>query len=265
MVSAGCINFIGAAYLSSSGALRAGAGLVTLAVASSLQPAIAAQLPEVTYLPLPESSPGTVAPEAAGLVHDECAGYRVLLLGCGLGRTDSARQYVDSLLSQPGLPPLILDADGLNLLAQIPGWQSKIPAGAVLTPHPGEMSRLTGLSIAEIQQDRTGTARRYAWELNCIIVLKGAFTVIAAPDGRCRISPFANPGLASAGTGDVLSGVIAGLAGQGLELYDAASLGVFLHGEAGEKVKAQLGDAGMLASDLLPALPVVIKNLKTKS
>jgi NAD(P)H-hydrate epimerase len=124
------------------------------------------------------------------------------------------------------------------------------------------MARLTGVSVAEIQADRAGTARRAASEWGKTVILKGAYTVVAAPDGRCRISPLANPGLASAGTGDVLAGVIAGQLAQGLSLFDAAALGVWLHAQAGEMVKANLGDAGMIASDLLPVLPLVIKQLK---
>jgi NAD(P)H-hydrate epimerase len=124
------------------------------------------------------------------------------------------------------------------------------------------MSRLCGLSLDEVLSDRPGAARKFAAAWQKMVVLKGAYTVIAAPDGRCRISPFANPGLASAGTGDVLAGVIAGLAAQGLDLFNAASLGVYLHGAAGEKIRNELGDTGMLASDLLPALPVIIKQLK---
>lgn len=263
MVSAGCVNFIGAAFLSCSGVLRSGAGLVTLAAAERLIPAIAGRLAEVTYLPLPESKQGTVASEAAKTLSRELENYRVLLLGCGLGQTEETLKYVDSLLTKKNLPPLILDADGLNLLAKIPGWEKKIPLNTVLTPHPGEMSRLAGLSIDDIQKDRTGIALNYAKKWKRVLVLKGAFTVIAAPDGRHRISPYANPGLATAGTGDVLAGVIAGLAAQGLDVFDAAALGVYLHGAAGEKVRAEMGDTGMIASDLLPILPKVIKELKT--
>lgn len=124
------------------------------------------------------------------------------------------------------------------------------------------MARLSGLDIAEIQSDRAGITQRYAQEWQKTIVLKGAFTVIASPDGGCQISPFANPGLASGGTGDVLAGVIAGLLAQGLSLFDAAALGVYLHGKAAEVVKDTLGDTGMLASDLLPVLPLVIKQLR---
>jgi ADP-dependent NAD(P)H-hydrate dehydratase / NAD(P)H-hydrate epimerase len=264
MVSAGCANFIGAAYLACSGALRAGAGLVTLATAKSLTPAIAARLAEVTYLPLPESGTGTIAAAAGEIILKELTEYRVLLLGCGLGRNADTQKYVDLLISAKDLPPLIIDADGLNVMAQIPGWDKKIPRDTVLTPHPGEMSRLTGKTIDDIQKDRTGSALALAKKLNCTVLLKGAYTVIAARDGRCRISPYANPGLATAGTGDVLAGVIAGLAAQKLDLFDAAALGVYLHGEAGEIVRAEIGDTGLIASDLSPVIPKVIKELKTR-
>jgi NAD(P)H-hydrate epimerase len=262
LVNAGSINYIGAAYLACSGALRVGAGLVTLATTPTLQPIIASRLAEVTYLPLPETKRGIISVEAADIVRRECAQYNVLLAGCGLGQNPSSAEFIVSLLFKPGLPPLVLDADALNILAGIPDWWRKIPDNAVLTPHPGEMSRLSGLSVDEVQADRPSIARKCAAAWRKTVVLKGAYTVIAAPDGRCRVSPFANPGLASAGTGDVLAGIIAGLAAQGLELFDAASLGVYLHGAVGEKIRSELGDTGMLASDLLPALPVVIKQLK---
>jgi ADP-dependent NAD(P)H-hydrate dehydratase / NAD(P)H-hydrate epimerase len=264
LVSAGSINYIGAAYLACSGALRAGAGLVTLATGGSLQPIIASKAAEITYLPLPESEPGVISPKAAGIVQGESTKYNALLAGCGLGQNPATAKYVTSFLVTKDLPPLVLDADGLNILAKIPGWEKKIPLDTVLTPHPGEMARLTGFSIEEIQKDRTGTALTWAKKWRRTVVLKGAFTVIAAPDGRCRISPYANPGLATAGTGDVLAGVITGLAAQRLDLFDAACLGVYLHGEAGEKVRAEMGETGMLASDLLPVLPKVIKELKAR-
>ncbi|MBL7125894.1 MAG: NAD(P)H-hydrate dehydratase [Dehalococcoidales bacterium] len=262
LVVAGSVNYIGAAYLACSGALRAGAGLVTLATASSLQPVLAAKLTETTYLPLPEANTGIIAKEAAALINKNLKSYDVLLLGCGLGQSDSVSELISSLLFQKNLPLLVLDADALNTLARIPRWWQKLAGDAILTPHPGEMSGLSGLTIAEIQSDRVGVARKYAREWQKTIVLKGAFTVIASPDGNCRISPFANPGLASGGTGDVLAGAIAGLVPQGLSLFDAASLGVYLHGKAGELVKDTLGDTGMLASDLLPVLPGVIKQLR---
>ena len=263
LVAAGSINFIGAAYLACTGALRVGAGLVTLATAGSLQPVLAAKLTEATYLPLPESRPGITSVEAAGTIHRQCGQYNILLLGCGLGQNPPTVEFASSLLLKAGLPLLVLDADALNILARLPNWWQQLTNDAILTPHPGEMSRLCGLTVDEIQADRPGIACRFAAAWRKTVVLKGAFTVIAAPDGRCRISPFANPGLASAGTGDVLAGCIAGLAAQGLPLFEAASLGVYLHGATGEMIRNQLGDAGMIASDLLPALPLTIKRLKS--
>ena len=264
LVVAGSINYIGAAYLACSGAIRVGAGLVTLATANSLQPILASKLTEVTYLPLPESRPGIISLEAAKLIHQQFSNYNVLLLGCGLGQSQSTIRFIRSVLFRlkPAPPFLVLDADALNTLAKIPKWWQQLSDDAILTPHPGEMARLAGVSIGEVQSDRVGIAKKIASEWHKTIVLKGAYTVIATPDGQAKISPIANPGLASAGTGDVLTGAIAGLVAQGLSFFDAATCGVYLHGEAGEMVKARLGDAGMIATDLLPALPLVIKQLK---
>jgi hydroxyethylthiazole kinase-like uncharacterized protein yjeF len=264
MVVAGSANYIGAAYLACSGALRAGAGLVTLATAGSLMPIVASKLAEVTYLPLPESQPGIISIEAAEIVQRECGQYDVMLLGCGLGQNASTVKFVNMLAGKKGLPPLVVDADGLNIMSRTSAWRQQLPDNTILTPHPGEMSRLCGLTVEQIQADRAGIAGKYAVEWHKTIVLKGAYTVIAASDGKCRISPFANPGLATAGTGDVLAGIIAGLVAQGFKPFEAASLGVFLHGEAGEHIKQELGDTGMIASDLLPVVPVIIKQLKNR-
>ena len=264
LVVAGSINYIGAAYLAGSGAMRVGAGLVTLAIAASLQPILAAKLTEATYLPLPESQPGTISPQAIELISQQLSDYDALLLGCGLGQSQSAVDFVGSLLARTDLPPLVIDADALNILAKTPNWWQQLTNDAILTPHPGEMARLSGLYIEAIQSDRTGIAKKLASEWRKTIVLKGAYTVIATPEGQARVHPVANPGLASAGTGDVLTGAIAGLVAQGLPLFNAAALGVYLHGKAGEAVKDRLGDAGMIASDLLPELPLVIKQLKER-
>jgi len=261
---AGSVNYIGAAYLACSGAIRTGAGLVTLATATSLQPVLASKLTEVTYLPLPESGFGIISPQATETVTQQLSNYNILLLGCGLGQSEATTEFVNSLLFNRDLPPLVLDADALNILAKTPKWWQQLSNNAILTPHPGEMARLTGIPVKEIQADRAGIARRFATQWQKTVILKGAYTVIATPEGNCRISPIANPGLASAGTGDVLTGAIAGLAAQGLSLSDAAALGVYLHGKAGEAVKALTGDTGMIASDLLPVLPLVIKQLKEK-
>jgi NAD(P)H-hydrate epimerase len=267
LVVAGSINYIGAAYLACSGAMRVGAGLVTLATAASLQPILASKLTEVTYLPLPESDSGIIAAQSAELIQGQLDQYDVLLVGCGLGQSESVMSFIKSTLlqSKPAVSSLVLDADALNILAKIPDWWQQLTDDAILTPHPGEMARLAGVTIEEVQSDRIGTAKEMARKWHKTVVLKGAYTVIAAPDGQVRISPVANPGLASAGTGDVLTGAIAGLAAQSLSLFDAAACGVYLHGKAGDMVEFELGDAGMIATDLLPVLPLVIKQLKESS
>jgi hydroxyethylthiazole kinase-like uncharacterized protein yjeF len=265
LVIAGSINYVGAAYLACSGAMRVGAGLVTLATGSQL--ILASKTTETTYLPLPEHRPGVISSDAARTIIPQIERYNVLLMGCGLGQSPSAVKLVRSILlerhRQP-LPSLVLDADALNTLAITPEWWTRLTGDAILTPHPGEMARLAETTVDEVQANREGIARSMAAKWNKTIVLKGAYTVVASPQGRVKTSLAANPGLASAGTGDVLSGAIAGLVAQGLPLFDAAACGVYLHTEAGELVRARLGDAGMLAGDLPPELPLVIKRLKGK-
>jgi len=264
LVVAGSGRYIGAAYLACMGAMRVGAGLVTLATPASLKPILAGKLTETTYLPLPETSDGNISSGAAKLVQQELGNYDVLLMGCGLGQDRQVADFIKNTLlgSKKAQLPLVLDADALNNLATTPKWWQQLHDDAILTPHPGEMSRLAGVSIDEVQSDRVGTAMRMAKEWGKIVVLKGAYSVIANPEGACRISPMANPGLASAGTGDVLAGVIAGLRAQGMTPAEAAACGVYLHAEAGEVMRAEIGDAGMIASDLLPVLPMVIQELK---
>ena len=270
LVVAGSPRYVGAAYLACMGGLRAGAGLVTLACASSLYPIFAAKLTEATFEPLPDDE-GYLTAEGAHAVGQALArGYDSLLVGPGLGQEGYVQAFMHSLLpllKADGLRSVVIDADGLNNLSKIEGWWKELAVPTVITPHPGELSRLTGLSMEEIQSDRLAVARRCAAEWGVTVVLKGANTVVTAPDpgghgGRARLSPFANPGLASAGTGDVLAGVIVGLLAQGLQPYEAASLGVYLHGLAAERVREELGSAGMVASDLLPALPRSMKELR---
>jgi hydroxyethylthiazole kinase-like uncharacterized protein yjeF len=254
LVCGGSVNYIGAMYLACEAAARVGAGLVTLATPKSLQPILASKLTEATYAPLPESEPGVVAAEAAEAIRPFLTNSDVLLLGCGLGQSTAALSFVEALVGRSSeLAPLVLDADALNLLAKIPHWWQKLPGDAILTPHPGEMS------VAEIQSRRLSVARDSAMLWQKTIVLKGACTVVVGPDGRASVNPTINPGLASGGTGDVLAGAIAGLVAQGLSLRDAAIAGVFLHSQAGEMARKETGDAGMLASDLLPLLPASIK------
>ena len=265
LVVAGSINYIGAAYLACMGAARVGAGLVTLSTAQSLQSILAAKLTEVTYAPLPEAEAGIISSKATSVLQKWLPNYEVLLLGCGLGQNAQVVQFIKATLfglPQAHSPSLVLDADALNILAQVPNWWQRLNRDAILTPHPGEMARLVGVSVDEVQRERLEITRKAAMEWQKVVVLKGAYTIVAAPDGRAKISQIANPGLASAGTGDVLAGAIAGLAAQGLPLFDAAACGVYLHGQAGEMVRRDMGDAGTLAGDLLPVLPRVIMKLK---
>ena len=265
LVTAGSINYIGAAYLACMGAARVGAGLITLSTTRNLQSILATKLTEVTYALLPESETGAIASEATSALQQLLPEFRVLLMGCGLGQNPEVREFIKSTLlspSQAASPAMVLDADALNTLAQVPNWWQKLTQNVILTPHPGEMARLTGIPVEDIQQGRFEIARKFAMEWQKTIVLKGAYTVVAAPDGQVKINQAANPGLASAGTGDVLAGAIAGLAAQGLSLFDAAACGVYIHSQAGELVRKEIGDAGILASDLLPALPRVIMKLK---
>ena len=263
MVVAGSQNYIGAAYLAGSAATRTGSGLVTIALPASIQAAVAGKAIEPTYLPLVESSPGIAKPPAASDVLDALDGYNGMLIGCGMGQAADTRAFIEAMLySSRRLPSTVIDADGLNTLARTPRWWERFPQQAILTPHPGEMARLTDNSTAQVQSDRIGIALESAALWNKIVVLKGAHTVVAFPDGRAMLSPFANAGLATAGTGDVLAGSVVGLMSQGVSSEDAAVLGVYLHGMAGERVRDRLGDTGMVASDLLPELPLAIKTLR---
>jgi NAD(P)H-hydrate epimerase len=261
MVVAGSRNYLGAAYLAATSATRVGSGLVTLAIPESLTPAVAAKAIEPTFLPLPESAPGIVSPDAVDLVFESLPAYNSLLVGCGMGQEKDTKRFIERLLlSGRTLPPTVVDADGLNTLSQVDDWWTRLADNAILTPHPGEMGRLTGNSSRN--QDRITAATSAASRWNKTVILKGAYTVIAFPDGRAMVSPLSNPGLATAGTGDVLAGAIAGLVSQGLSLADASALGVYLHGLAGERVRDEFGDTGMVASDLLPTLPTVIRDLR---
>jgi hydroxyethylthiazole kinase-like uncharacterized protein yjeF len=289
LVVAGSPNYTGAAYLASAAATRVGAGLVTLCLAESLHPILASKLTEVTFLLLPHDL-GALVPEAASLVKEKLPDYSALLLGPGLGTADPTVEFVYRLLGTrtpggrrhigfvgsedvtsseagegPSLPPVVVDADGLNALAGLSRWWESFPAQSVLTPHPGEMSRLLGCSVEDVEIDRLGAAQRAAQDWHQVVILKGAHTVVATPDGRTAISPFANPGLATAGTGDVLAGSIVGFLAQGLEPYEAAVAGVYVHGAAGELAAAALGNAGTVASDLLPLLPQVLNELHAAS
>ena len=263
MIVAGSRNFLGAAYLAATSATRVGAGLATIAIPESLVPSIASKAIEPTFLPLPESHHGVVSPDAADLILDSLGGYTALLVGCGLGQASETRTMVEGLLLSDGeLPATAVDADGLNTMARVPRWWELWRDEAVLTPHPGEMARLTAAATGQTGSARLDLSRSFAKAWGKSVVLKGAHTVVADADGSAMVSPFANPGLATAGTGDVLAGAVSGLLSQGLGVREAAALGVYLHGLAGERAKADYGDTGMIASDLLKELPVVIRSLR---
>lgn len=268
LVVAGSRNYVGAAFLASQAAVRVGAGLVTLATPTNVYTIAASKLTEVIHLPLPEDDAGGVSPAGARLIRENLGRYSATLVGCGLGWSPGVTDFLEQLLLSPPPPgrpsgaPVIIDADGLNNLSQTGEWWSRLERPGVVTPHPGEMSTLTGMATAEVQKDRVETARRWASRWGVTVALKGAHTVVADPAGMVRVSPFSNPGLASGGTGDVLSGVIVGLMAQGLSANDATYCGVFLHGYAGESVRQRLGDSGMVASDLLEMLPASLTWLR---
>jgi NAD(P)H-hydrate epimerase len=285
LIVAGSVNYTGAALLAATAAVRAGVGLVTLAIPNLLHTAIVPALPEATYLLLPHTLgvlDGRAMTPLADMLHSENApAYSAMLVGPGLSHTPETIAFMRRLLGletgkrntgfvpserkptseRPLLPPLVVDADGLNVLGDIPDWHKLLPPETILTPHPGEMARLTGQTTAEVQANRLRTAQTNAAAWGHVVVLKGAFTVVAAPDGRTIVLPFANPGLASAGTGDVLAGSIVALRAQGLEAFQAAVTGAYLHGLAGEIVRERLGIAGMAASDVAHALPEAIRSI----
>lgn len=287
LIAAGSANYSGAAILAGKAAYRAGAGLVTMAVPSMLHAALAGQFPEATWSLLPHER-GAISREAVKKLSENFERATALLVGPGFGMEDATQGFLEDLLTgssapkkTPGrigflqdqdanvaespmaLPPLVIDADGLKLLARIEKWPGSLPAPAVLTPHPGEMGILTGLSTDEIQADRIGIATKYAQEWGHVVVLKGAFTVIAAPDGSSTVVPVATPALARAGTGDVLAGLIVGLLAQGLDAYDAAVAGTWIHAQAGMIAADDLGSAAsVLAGDVLEAIPDVMSDLE---
>jgi NAD(P)H-hydrate epimerase len=257
LIVAGSLRFPGAALLASKAAYRSGAGLVTVAVPKTIQAELAGHLPEATWLPLPAEA-GTIAPAAAKVVKGALERVTAMLIGPGFGRHANTGEFL-RLLLKGDLPPLVIDADGLKLLASLKDWPKCLPKESVLTPHPGEMAILSGMKIEKIQAARIETAEKYAKAWKQIVVLKGAFTVVAAPDGRSAVMPLATPALARAGTGDVLAGIITGLRAQGMPAFEAACAGVWLHGQAGLRAAAKLGGtAGVLAGDLIDELPRLI-------
>lgn len=269
-VAAGSIRYPGAARLAAEAAARSGAGLVELASPEVIQPLLVHGLPDVIHEPLP-STDGAVDPDASRALLRALAAGRsnVLLVGPGLSLTPDTRTFTRNLVSGldaiDGPSSVVFDADALNALADEPEWWTRLKLPRVLTPHPGEMAKLTGKTVEQVQASRLETAAAYAALTGSVVVLKGACTVIAAPDGTARLSEAANAMLATAGTGDVLAGLIAGLIAQGLEPYDAASVAVYVHADAGRRVAETHGTAAGLAQDLLVALPDARRLLEPNS
>lgn len=285
MIVAGSVNFTGAAYLAGKAAYLAGVGLVTLAVPAPLHAALAGQFPEATWLLLPDAM-GVINDDASEVIYANLGQATAILIGPGFGLEDETEKFLTRLLTtkkQRGkigflpsnsqsisgtqsivpLPPAVIDADGLKLLSRIPQWSSLFPDPAVLTPHPGEMAILTGLEISEIQADRIQTAERFAAEWGHIVVLKGANTVIASPERGSAVVPVATPALARAGTGDVLAGLIVGLRAQGVEAFEAAVCGCWLHAQSGLAAAGQIGTTrSVLAGNLLGSIASVISEVE---
>jgi len=260
MLLCGSPPYPGSAFLAGSAAGRIGAGLITLAVTEQMLPIYASALHEATFVLLPEESVGSI--ERVTVLMNHLEGYHALLMGPGLGQSPYIREVILQVLEQLRAKPdeerphLIVDADGLNNLSALEHWWSLLPKGTVITPHPGEMGRLcNGLKVSGGNVDRLELARDKAREWQVTLVLKGACTIIAESDGRTRLNWVANPALATAGTGDVLAGMIAGLLAQKVKPFDAASAAVYLHTAAANLMSDEIGYAGLLASDLLPKIP----------
>jgi hydroxyethylthiazole kinase-like uncharacterized protein yjeF len=284
MIVAGSINYTGAPLLAAKGAYKVGAGLVRCAIPALLHTALAGQLPEATWLLLPHEV-GVISAGARDVVLDNMKRVSALLLGPGWGTEEPTYDFICRLLnakrsggkragigfisdltdvgiSGNPLPQMVIDADGLNLMGRIPLWPKLLPTHTILTPHPGEMSLLTGLEVKDIQGDRMGTAQKYAREWGHVIVLKGALTVIAEPGGKTAVIPVATPALARAGTGDILAGMITGLLAQGIKPFEAALAAAWIHARAGEKALEVLGHpAVVIAGNVIDALPEVYQEI----
>lgn len=263
-IAAGSVGMTGAACLSAMGALRMGSGLVTVGLPKSVQPIAAIKLTEAMTVPLPENEDGTLSLNALGEIKSRMSKSDVCVFGPGIGKSADMPKLLDSLIS--GSCDMLIDADGLNALASnmdiLRKHANRKSCNVVITPHPGEMSRLCGESIESIQNNRVGVASAFAKEFGVTVVLKGAETVIASPDGRNHINHSGNSGMATGGTGDVLAGVIGSLIGQGLDAFEASVLGVFLHGVAGDFASRDKSEYGMIAGDLAERLPNAVRLLQ---
>ena len=261
LIIAGSVNYPGAALLAGEASYRAGTGLVNMAVPESIYSGLIGVLPEATWLELDDQGGGISSggvSQVAGVLDQATA----CLIGPGFGRRDSTREFLQGFFNLKDLPPLVIDADGLKLTSGIKDWVDLLPERCVLTPHPGEMAFLTGMTTAEIQEDRLGTAERFSKEWNQVLVLKGAHTVISQPGGKSMILISADPALARAGSGDVLAGVITGLIAQGVQPFEAAACGAWIHAQAGSLAADLVGSpAAVLAGEICAVIGSVLPDL----
>jgi NAD(P)H-hydrate epimerase len=249
--------------MAANSAVRSGAGLVTLAVPASLSQILEMKTTEAMTLPVPDEGSGCLTEGAGEAIGQSLAGKDALALGPGISGSPGAARLARGLIEE-ALLPMVIDADGLNALAgDVSLLTRRKSPDIILTPHPGEMARLAGVTVDAVESDRIGAAREFAVKHAVCLVLKGARTVIAAPDGRIAINGSGNPGMASGGMGDVLTGVLVALLGQGYDPFDACKLGVFLHGHAADLVAEEKGEIGMSAVDVQERLPYALQNLMT--
>ena len=254
LVIAGSLGKGGAAGLTALAALRAGCGLVTLGIPESCQKALEFHPLDVMTVPLPETPNGTLAVKAKNLILEHLQGKSVLAIGPGISTDPETVQLLREVLPAVQIP-MVLDADAVNCLALDGGLELLKNSEVILTPHPKEMSRISGLSTQKIQANRIETASRFAQENSVHLVLKGARTILAFADGSVFINPTGNSGMATAGSGDVLTGIIAGLIAQGLEVRQAVLAGTYLHGLAGDIFAEKSAEASLIAGDLLNGIP----------
>jgi ADP-dependent NAD(P)H-hydrate dehydratase / NAD(P)H-hydrate epimerase len=260
MVVAGSKGKPGAARMVAEGAFRAGVGLVTVATPESVQPILAPQVMEMMTEPLPETREGTVSSKAAARVMKLLDGKGVLTLGPGLSTAAETQSFIREVVAGTRLP-LILDADGLNAFADAPELLSGKDRPLILTPHPGEMGRLLGISSAEIQRNRIAVCQKFSTEHFCFLVLKGYRTLISDPEGNVWVNPTGNPGMATAGSGDVLTGIVSGLVSQGIPILHAILLAVYLHGLSADLCATQRGELPLMARDIVAYLPDAMSHL----
>ncbi len=258
LVVAGSRNYAGAAALCTMGALRVGAGLVTLGLPKSLHAPMVEKLTESMFLVLPETKAGSLSASAFPQVLSAIEKSDAVAIGPGLSQETQTKSLVRELLPKI-IKPLVIDADGLNALAEDIHLLRRRELPAILTPHPGEMARLIRLSAADVEKDRERIASEFAKKYGVVLVLKGHGTIVASYDGQSYVNETGNPGMASGGSGDVLTGVILGLLGQGLEWFDAARLGVYLHGLAADLMAKDRGEIGLIASDVAATIPLAIR------